>query len=106
MRKRRLSASELAMPRVHAIAGVAILVTLSACASTSEVVRAGPGLFIVSSGGGMYEQNPSGIRQRAYQTANSYCDKLGKQMEPVQVNERQYELGHHTASIELTFKCQ
>jgi len=61
---------------------------------------------MISSGGGMYEQNPSGIRQEVYEQANEYCDNIGKTMAPVDTNERQYQLGRHTASISLSFKCQ
>jgi hypothetical protein len=79
---------------------------LMGCASMSKVVRAGPDTYMVSAGGGMYEQNPSGIRQEVYEAANRYCDGMAKRMASVQVNERPYELGAHTASIELIFKCQ
>jgi hypothetical protein len=87
------------------IAACAFL-ALVGCGSMSKVVRAGPDTFMVSAGGGMYEQNPSGIRQKVYEAANGYCDGMAKHMTPVQVNERPYELGGHTASIELTFRCQ
>lgn len=83
-----------------------IVVALAGCGSTSEVVRAGPDTYMISSGGGMYEQNPSGIRQEVYEQANEYCDNMGKTMVPVDTNERQYQLGRHTASVSLTFKCQ
>ena len=81
-------------------------IALTGCASMSKVVRAGPDTFMVSAGGGMYEQNPSGIRQKVYEAANGYCDGMAKRMASVEVNERPYELGSHTASIELIFKCQ
>jgi hypothetical protein len=54
----------------------------------------------------MYQQNPSGIREKVYAKANAYCDDMGKTMTPVDTNERQYELGRHTASLSLTFKCE
>jgi len=84
---------------------LATLVLLTGCGSTSKVVRAGADTYMVSSGGGMYEQNPSGIREEVYEAANSHCDGMGKRMEPVKVDERPYALGRHTASIALTFKC-
>jgi hypothetical protein len=82
------------------------VLALASCGGTSEVVRAGPGTYMISSGGGMYTQNPSGIRQKVFERANAYCDAMGKSMVQVDVNERPYALGSHTASIELTFKCQ
>jgi hypothetical protein len=88
------------------IALFAVVFALASCASTSDVVRAGPDTYMISSGGGMYQQNPSGIRQEVYSQANEYCDKMGKTMTPVDSNERQYQLGQHTASLSLTFKCQ
>jgi hypothetical protein len=84
----------------------AAVLALAGCGGTSEVVRAGPGTYMISSGGGIYTQNPSGIRQKVYEQANKYCDAMGKSMVPVSTNERPYELGHHTASVELTFRCQ
>lgn len=77
----------------------------TACSSVSDVVRAGPGTYMVSAGGGMYTQNPSGIREGVYRAANAKCDQMGQTMKPVDVEERPYELGRHTASVELTFRC-
>ena len=79
--------------------------TLAACGSTSKVVRAGPDVYMISSGGGIYTQNPSGIRQKVYEQANAYCDAMGKTMSPVATNEQPYALGRHTANVSLTFKC-
>jgi hypothetical protein len=90
---------------MNRIVVLAVLTLLSGCGGMSKVVRAGPDTYMVSSGGGMYEQNPSGIRQEVYEAANAHCDKMGKKMEPVNVDERPYALGRHTASISLTFKC-
>lgn len=79
---------------------------LASCGGMSKVVRTGADTFMVSSGGHMYEQNPSGIRQEVYEAANTHCASLGKTVETVRVNERPYALGRHTASIELEFRCQ
>lgn len=87
------------------IALLATAILLAACGSMSKVVRAGADTYMVSSGGGMYEQNPSGIREEVYEAANTHCDAMGKKMEPVKVDERPYALGRHTASVALTFKC-
>jgi hypothetical protein len=84
---------------------VGVLV-LAGCGGTSDVVRAAPNTYMISSGGGIYTQNPSGIRQKVYERANKYCDAMGKSMVPLKTNEQPYELGHHTASVELSFKCQ
>lgn len=48
---------------------VAAIVAVVGCGSMSKVVRAGADNYMVSSGGGMYEQNPSGIRQEVYEAA-------------------------------------
>jgi hypothetical protein len=84
---------------------VATVTLLSGCGGMSKVVRAGADTYLVSSGGGMYEQNPSGIREEVYEAANAHCDRMAKKMEPIKVDERPYALGRHTASIALTFKC-
>ena len=87
------------------IMAVSAALMLAACGGTSDVVRAGPGVYMISSGGGLYQQNPAGIRQAVYERANAYCASMGKAMEPVSTDELPYELGRHTASISLTFKC-
>ena len=79
---------------------------LIACGSMSKVVSAGKDTYMVSAGGGMYEQNPSGIRQEVYEAANTHCAGMHKTMEPVTTDERPYVLGRNTASISLTFKCE
>ena len=61
---------------------------------------------MVSAGGGLYEPKPSGIRQKVYEAANTYCAKTTKPMEPVDTNERLYVLARNTASVSLTFKCK
>jgi hypothetical protein len=90
---------------MKALVLLATVTLLSGCGGMSKVLRAGADTYMVSSGGGMYEQNPSGIREEVYEAANAHCDGMGKKMEPVKVDERPYALGRHTASIALTFKC-
>jgi hypothetical protein len=88
------------------LAVIALSIFATGCGSTSNIVRAGHDTYMISSGGGMYEQNPSGIREKVYEEANEHCDSMGKTMTPVDTNETQYQLGRHTASISLTFKCE
>lgn len=78
---------------------------LASCGGMSKVVSAGKGTYMVSAGGGIYEQNPSAIREEVYQAANAHCASMGKTMEPVATDERPYVLGRNTASISLTFTC-
>lgn len=85
---------------------VGILVLLGGCGSMSRVVPAGKDTYMVSAGGGMYTQNPSGIREKVYEAANSHCAGMNKTMDPVTSNERPYALGRNTASISLTFTCK
>lgn len=86
----------------------AVLATLglSGCGGMSKVVAAGKDTWMVSAGGGMYEQNPSSIREKVYAQANKHCESMGKTMEPISKDERQYELGRHTANVSLTFTCR
>jgi hypothetical protein len=79
---------------------------ITGCGSVSKVLRAGKDTYIVSAGGGMYEQNPSSIREEVYEKANAHCDRMGRSMEPIATDERPYRLGRHTASIALTFTCK
>ena len=79
---------------------------LMSCSGMSKVVAAGKDTYMVSAGGGMYEQNPSGIRQKVYDAANAHCASMHKSMEPVATDERPYVLGRNTASISLTFTCK
>lgn len=83
----------------------AVAVALSGCGA-SEVVRAGPGTYMVSEGGGVWTQDPTGLRMDVYKKANKFCDAKGKTMKPVHVKERPYSLAHHTAAVQLTFKCE
>jgi hypothetical protein len=83
-----------------------ITLLLAGCGSMSNVVSAGTDTYMVSAGGGMYEQNPSGIRQEVYEAANTHCAGMHKTMEPVSTDERPYVLGRNTASISLTFTCK
>ena len=57
---------------------LATVTLLSGCGGISKVVRAGADTYMVSSGGGMYEQNPSGIREEVYEAANADCDGMGR----------------------------
>lgn len=88
------------------IAFLGMALVLTGCGSMSDVVRTGENTYMVSSGGGIYTQNPSGMRQEVYESANEYCKNLGKEMESVSTNEQPYALGRHTGSISLTFKCK
>jgi hypothetical protein len=81
-------------------------ILLASCSGMSKVVSAGKDTYMVSAGGGMYEQNPSGIRQKVYEAANAHCAGMHKTMEPVTTDERPYVLGRNTASISLTFTCK
>jgi hypothetical protein len=85
---------------------IAMALLLGSCGSTSKVVKAGKDKYMVSAGGGIYEQNPSGIRQEVYEAANAHCASMGKEMEPVTTDERPYVLGRNTASLSLTFTCK
>jgi hypothetical protein len=85
---------------------IAATALLASCGGMSRVVSAGKDTYMVSAGGGMYKQNPSGIRQKVYDAANAHCASMHKTMEPVTTDERPYVLGRNTASISLTFTCK
>jgi PBP1b-binding outer membrane lipoprotein LpoB len=43
---------------------IVVAVLLASCSGMSTVVSVGKDTYMVSAGVGMYEQNPSGIRQK------------------------------------------
>lgn len=80
-----------------------VVAFLTGCAA--EIVPAGPDTYTVSASGGIYTQSSAGSRAKAYKAANDYCVKRGLVMVPVSVDERQYELGRHTANFTLIFRA-
>jgi hypothetical protein len=103
---RLVSAFDEEAMRYTAMFSVLAILSLSACTHVPTVVSAGANTYVVSAGGGIYEQDPSRIREQVYTSANTHCSKLGKTMEPVKVDERPYALGRNTANVALTFTCR
>ena len=82
---------------------LAISAFVSGCAT--KVVPAGPDTYSVSASGGIYTQSSAGSRAKAFKAANDFCVQRGLVMVPVTVQERPYELGRHTANINLIFRA-
>jgi hypothetical protein len=80
---------------------------LSGCTLTvpHQIVSAGPGTYIASSGGGPYTFDSGSVRESAYKAANDFCASKGLVMVPIEETERAYALARHTSSITLTFKA-
>ena len=89
--------------RINTAVFIIVSAFLSGCAA--EIVPAGPDTYTVSASGGIYTQSSAGSRAKAFKAANEFCVKRGLVMVPVSVDERQYELGHHTANINLVFRA-
>jgi hypothetical protein len=86
----------------HALIALAGLF-LTACAT--EVVPAGPDTYSVSASGGPWTQSSAPIRAKVFKAANAFCVERNLVMVPVSVDERPYELGRHTANIDLVFRA-
>jgi hypothetical protein len=53
----------------------------------------------------MYSQDIAPVRADVFRAANQFCVTRGLVMVPVNVDERPYQLGGHTASVKLTFRA-
>lgn len=80
------------------------VLALSGCAGVTDVVPAGPDTYIVASHGVMGWSSGGAQKAKAFQDADEYCSRQGKQMMPVRTSEEPGGFGK-IASGEVEFKC-
>lgn len=88
----------------RSIVTVLTLLAVSGCAGVTDVVSTGPGTYIVASHGVMGWSSGGAQKAKAFQDANDYCKRLGKQMLPINSGETPGGFGR-IASGEVEFRC-
>jgi hypothetical protein len=83
---------------------VAAAATLTACVTTSDVVPTGRDTFMVASHGVMGHSSGPAQKARAFESANAYCKKSGKEVETLNQSETQSAWGV-APSAEIEFRC-
>lgn len=81
-----------------------IATLLAGCAGVTHVVSTGPDTYMVASHGTMGWSSGPAQKAKAFEEANDYCKKLGKQMEPISTSEQAGGFGK-IASGEVDFRC-
>jgi len=77
---------------------------LLGCAGATHVVSTGPGTYMIASHGVMGWSSGPAQKAKAFEEANDYCQRLGKQMQPINSSETEGGFGK-IASGEVDFKC-
>lgn len=84
---------------------IAIAGALTACVTTSEVVSTGHDTFMIASHGVMGHSSGPEQKARAFEGANAYCKKTGKEVETLNQSETQSAWGV-APSAEVEFRCK
>lgn len=77
---------------------IAALLTLTACATITEIVPAGKDTYVIAGEDSFEEISGASIKTDLYKKANAHCETMGKKLLPL--NE---SVSSHTA--ELRFRC-
>lgn len=81
------------------------LLILFGCTTTSEIVPAGPGKYMLSGGNLAVGASGAEIETELYKKASEFCRAKGKIFEPLSTSSSDYQVFHGTANAELTFHC-
>ena len=81
-----------------------IAAPLVGCAGATHVVSTGPGTYMVASHGTMGWSSGPAQKAKAFEEANDYCKKLGREMQPINSSETESGFGK-IASGEVDFRC-
>ena len=82
-----------------------LFLALTACTTTSGIVPAGPGKYMISGGNLAIGASGSEIKTELYKKASNYCAEQGKIFEPLDTSSVDYRVFRGTANAELTFHC-
>lgn len=77
---------------------------LSGCAGVTDVVKTGSDTFMVASHGTMGWSSGPAQKAKAFQSAQTYCENIGKELETISSDEKPSGFGK-IASGEVHFKC-
>jgi hypothetical protein len=81
-----------------------VSVSLAACAGVTHVVATGPDTYMVASHGTMGWSSGPAQKAKAFEEADDYCRRMGKQMQPIDSSEIEGGFGK-IASGEVNFRC-
>ena len=81
-----------------------IATLLAGCAGATHVVSTGPGTYMIASHGVMGWSSGPAQKAKAFEEADDYCKKLGKQMQPINSSETDGGFGKIAAG-EVDFRC-
>lgn len=81
----------------------ALVLALSACATSSGVVKMGPDTYSTSAYAAPARGGAAGAKRTAYEDAFGECAKLGREM--LVTNERAHINENGGGSMDLTFRC-
>jgi hypothetical protein len=84
--------------------GLLIAALLTGCAGVTHVVSTGPDTYMVATHGTMGWSSGPAQKAKAFDEANDYCKKLGKEMRPINSSETESGFGK-IASGEVDFRC-
>jgi len=82
-----------------------IMMILTSCTTTSKIVPAGPGKYMLSGGNLAIGASGAEIKTELYKKASDFCMAQGKIFEPVDSSSVDYQVFHGTANAEVTFRC-
>lgn len=83
---------------------IATTSSLAACVTTSQVVATGHDTFMAASHGVMGHSSGPAQKAKAFESANAYCSKAGKEVETLNQSETQSAWGV-APSAEIEFRC-
>ncbi len=78
-------------------------VTLLIGCTTSNVLPVGDNKYIVISSGAGFDT--SGVIEKVYKSANSFCAKQSKSVESLDLKTRQGQAASNPPNAELVFRC-
>jgi hypothetical protein len=85
-------------------ASLFLVLCVAGCGGVTDVVKTGPDTYMVASHGTMGWSSGSAQKAKAFQDAENYCAKMGKQVQQVEAKESPGGFGR-IASGEVEFRC-
>lgn len=80
------------------------VVLLTACGGVTDVVKTGPDTYMIASHSTMGWSSGSAQKAKAFQEADAYCQRNGRQVESIGTKESPGGFGR-IASGEVQFRC-
>ena len=81
------------------------ILLISSCASTSNIVPAGPDTYMISGYDRSIGASGGIVKAELFKQASDYCTKENKVFVPVNSSGVDYKVFRNLANAELTFRC-